>query len=56
MCRLRCKGKEDNGNHEDGLKIDLRGNVVINGVKGFEEGVEPIDMSLTSISKGGGRE
>ena len=38
--RLRCKGR-----HEDGSRIDLRGNVVINGVEGVEEGVAPIDPS-----------
>ena len=31
----------------------MRGNVVISGVEGVEEGVEPIDPSSTSISKGG---
>ena len=30
--RLRCKGKEDEGHHKDGSRIDPRGNVVINGV------------------------
>ena len=31
---LRCKGEEDKGRHEDGLRIDLRGDVIINGVEG----------------------
>ena len=52
--RLRCKGEEDEGRHEDGLRIDPRGEVVINGVEGVEEGVAPIDPSPPSISKGGG--
>ena len=34
--RLRCKGQEDEGRHEDGSKIDLRGDVVINRVRGGE--------------------
>ena len=34
--RLRRKGKVDKGNHEDGSRIDMRGEVVINGVKGVE--------------------
>ena len=54
MRRLRCKGKDDKGRHEDESSIDLRCDVVINGVEGVEEGVSPIDPSLTSISKGGG--
>ena len=54
MCRLRCKGEEDKGRHKDGSRIDMRGDVVINGVEGVEEGVAPIDPSSTSISKGGG--
>ena len=33
VCRLRCKGEEDKGRHEDGSRIDLRGDVVINGVE-----------------------
>ena len=49
--RIRCKGEEDEGRHEDGSRIDPRGDVVINGVEGVEEGVAPIDPS--SISKGG---
>ena len=53
VIRLRCKGEEDKGSHEDGSRIDLRGDVVINGVEGVEEGVAPIDPSSTSISKGG---
>ena len=54
MHRLRWKGEEDKGRHEDGPRIYLRGDVVINGVKGVYEGVAPIDPSSTSISKGGG--
>ena len=54
VCRLRCKGKEDKGRHEDGLRFDLRGDAVINGVGVVEEGVAPIDPSPTLISKGGG--
>ena len=34
--RLRCKGKEDKGHHKNGSRIDPIGDVVINGVKGFE--------------------
>ena len=49
VCRLRCKGEEDNGRHKDGLRIDLRGDVVINGSEGVEEELAPIDPSLTSI-------
>ena len=33
MRRLRCKGKDDKKRYEDGSSIDLRGDVVINGVK-----------------------
>ena len=51
---IRCKGVEDKGRLEDGLRIDPRGDFAINGVEGVEEGVAPIDMSLASISKGGG--
>ena len=54
MRRLRCKGEKEEGHHEDGYRIYLRGDVVINGVEGFEEGVAPIDPYSTSISKGGG--
>ena len=54
MCRIRCKGEEEKGRHKDGSSIDLRGDVVINGVEGVEEGVVPIDPSSTSISKVGG--
>ena len=50
---IRYKGKEYKGRHGHGPRIDLRGDVVINGVKGVEEGVAPIDPSSTSISKGG---
>ena len=46
--RLRCKVKEDEGCHEDGSRIDPRGDVVINGIEGVEEGVAPIDPSSTS--------
>ena len=49
VCRLSCKGGEDKGRHKDGSRIDLRGDVVVNGVEGVEEGVAPIDPSLTSI-------
>ena len=52
--RLRCKGKEDERRNEDGLRIDLRGDFVINGVEGVEEGVAPIDPYSTSILKEGG--
>ena len=52
VCRLSCKGEEDKGGHKDGYRIDPRGDIVINGVKVVEEGVAPIDPSLTSISKG----
>ena len=54
MCRIRCKGEEDEGHHKDGTIIDTRGDVVLNRVKGVEEGVSLIDPYLTSISKGGG--
>ena len=54
MRRLRCKGKYNKGSHEDGSRIYLRGEVFIIGVEGVEEGVAPIDPSLTLISKGGG--
>ena len=33
VCRLRCKGEEDKGCHEYGSRIDIRGEVVINGVE-----------------------
>ena len=33
---LRCKGEDDKGRHKDGSSIDLRGDVVINWVKGVE--------------------
>ena len=56
MRRLRCKSEEDEGRHEDGSRIDPRGDVIINRVEGFEDGVEQIDPSSTLISKGGGRE
>ena len=52
--RLRCKGEEDEGRNENGSRIDLRGDVVINGVEGAEEGLEPIDMYSTLVLKGGG--
>ena len=54
VCMIRCKGEEDEGRHEDRSRIYPRGDVVINGVKGVEEGVSPIDPSSTSISKVGG--
>ena len=47
--RLRCKGEEDEGRHEDGLRIDPRGDVVINRVEGVEEVVAPIDPSSDSV-------
>ena len=56
MHRLRYKGEGGEGRHKDGSRIDPRGGVVINEVKGVEEGVAPNDPSLTSILKGGGRE
>ena len=43
--KIRCKGEEDEGCHKDGSSIDPRGNVVINGFKGFVEGLAPIDPS-----------
>ena len=51
--RLRYKGKEDEGIHEYGSRIDPRGDVVTSRVEGVEEGVETIDPYFTSISKGG---
>ena len=36
ICRLRCKGKDEKGRHEDGSSIYLRGEVVINGVERVE--------------------
>ena len=54
VCMVRCKGEEEEGRHEYGSRIDPRSDVVINGVEGVDEGVEPIDLSLTSILKGGG--
>ena len=47
--RLRCKSEEDKGRHEDGSRIDPRGDVVINGAKGVEKGLAPIDPYSTSI-------
>ena len=44
--RFRRKGKTKNGCHENGSRIDPRGNIVINRVEGVEEGVVPIDVSL----------
>ena len=46
---LRRKGEEDEGRYEDGPRIDPGGDVVINRVKGVEEGVAPIDPYSTSI-------
>ena len=54
VCRLRCKGKEDERRNKDGIRIDLRGDIVINGVEGVEEGVAPIDLYLNSILEEGG--
>ena len=51
---IRCKGEEEKGRHTDGSRIDTRGYVLTNGVEGVEEGIAPIDPSLTSILKGGG--
>ena len=53
MRRLRCKGEEDEGRREDGSRVYPRSDVVINQVKGFEEGVSPMNTSSTSILKGG---
>ena len=53
MQRLRFKGEEGEGRHEDGSRIDHRSDFVINAVEGVEEGVAPIDPYSTSISKGG---
>ena len=36
------------------ILIGLRGEIFINEVEGFEEGVAPIDPYLISILKGGG--
>ena len=44
VCGLRCKGKEDERRNKDGIRIDLRGDIVINGVEVVEEGVAPIDL------------
>ena len=30
---LRCKGKDDEGRHEDWSSIDLRGEVIINRIR-----------------------
>ena len=49
VCMVRCKGEEEEGRHEYGSRIDPRGDVVINGVEGVEEGVAPIDPSSTSL-------
>ena len=54
MCRLRCKGEEEEGRHKDGRRINPRGGAVVNRVKGVEEVVATIDPYLTSILKGGG--
>ena len=43
--RIRCKGEEDEGRHEDGSMIDPRGEVVINRVEGVEEVLATIDPS-----------
>ena len=47
--RIRCKVKDYEGRHEDGSRIDPRGDVVINGAKGVEKGLAPIDPYSTSI-------
>ena len=49
-----CKDEEDEGRNEDGSRIDMRGDVVINGVEGAEEVLAPIDMFSTLVLKGGG--
>ena len=54
MHRLRCKGKEDERRNMDGLRIDMRGDVVINGLEVVEEGVSKIDLYSASIFKEGG--
>ena len=51
VCRLVCKGKDDERRNEDGIRIDLRGEIFINGVEVVEEGVAPSDMYLNSILK-----
>ena len=51
--RLRFKGEEDKGRHEDGSRIDPRGDIVMNRAKVVEEGVAPIDPSSTLISNRG---
>ena len=51
---LRCKGKEDERRKEDGIMIDLRGEIVINGVEVVEELVAPIYLYSNSILKEGG--
>ena len=56
MFRLRCKVEADEGRHKDGRRINPRGGVVVNRVKGVEEVVATIDPYPTSILKGGGAE
>ena len=43
MRRLRCEDEEDEGRHEDGSRIDPRGDVVVNGVEGAEDEVASND-------------
>ena len=52
--RLRCKGKEEERRNEDGFRINMRFDFIINGVKGFDEGVALIDPYSNSILKEGG--
>ena len=47
--RIRCKGEYYKGSHENGSRIDPRGDIVINGVKVVEEEVALINLSSTSI-------
>ena len=54
--RIRRKSEEDEGRHEDGLRIDPIYDIVINRVEGVEEGVAPIDPSLNSKPERGGLE
>ena len=42
--RLRCKSEEEEERNKDGSRIAWIGDVVVNRVKGVEEGVAPIDV------------
>ena len=53
VCRLRCKGKEEDECHDYGSNIYPRGDVVIIWIEVVEEGVAPIDPPSVLISKGG---